>query len=169
MAERWTFCAGVPVCKYQHLLFASRCLLVWGSHHYYKISRTWTQRITVREAKWDLQPDALVQAYVAWKHDPSPIETTNSGFTVQFVDIYGQLYYFNPSPSLTRAVDCQHRRSFKHISAPGSQYWNVTLRHGCLASTPDCISSVPSFVAYHWVVSMITAAAPAALSKFSWK
>jgi hypothetical protein len=42
-------------------------------------------------------------------------------------------------------TDYERQRTFNHIIAEGSQYWNVTLlRHGCLASTPDSISSVVS-------------------------
>ena len=42
-------------------------------------------------------------------------------------------------------TDYERQRTFHHIIAEGSQYWNVTLlRHGCLTSTPDSISSVVS-------------------------
>ena len=63
---------------------------IWGSHHYHKISRTWTHCINATEKKWDQQLDALANAYLAWKHKASPVETTESEFMVQYVDIYGQ-------------------------------------------------------------------------------
>ena len=41
--------------------------------------------------------------------------------------------------------DYQPSKTFSHIQEQGSHYWNVTLlRHGCLAPSPDVISTVYS-------------------------
>jgi hypothetical protein len=42
------------------------------------------------EKKWDSQLDALAMAYLAWKHDTAPVDTTETEFTVRYVDIFGQ-------------------------------------------------------------------------------
>jgi hypothetical protein len=100
------------------------------SLRYRKISRTWTRRINAREKKWDSQIDALANAYLAWKHEASPVETTESVFTVQYVDIYGQFHHvdvklFTHAQHRLRTpvnIPPHHRRRFpvleRHTSPP---------------------------------------------------
>ena len=97
---------------------SSLCSRNWGSHRYHWISRTWTHRIKAREAKWDLQLDALAEAYLAWKHDTSPVVTIDLEFTIQSVDICSKSYYLSPWPVCLYQLQITSTRGHSITSQP---------------------------------------------------
>lgn len=95
-----------------------RCRRKYGA----KDARTWTQRINTSEKKWALQISLLADAYLAWKHGTSTLKTTNEGFTVQYVDVFGEylilcsIYLF---PNAASKISSSRSRS--PISKNGAQ------------------------------------------------
>jgi hypothetical protein len=71
------------------------------------------------------------------------MEADGETFTVEYVDIYGEIITPLVISSLTITIDYSSSKGFLHLST--SEVWNATLLHqGCLSSTPDVVTSVVS-------------------------
>ncbi|TFY75356.1 hypothetical protein EWM64_g8656 [Hericium alpestre] len=86
----------------------------------HKATQTWVSRITTADLRWTEQLEALVDAYLKYKHEPIDTETLETDvFQLPYIDVF----------------DSNETKPFHHISA--SLYTNATLlAQGTLGPTP---------------------------------